>query len=192
MAPRPGSWNPTHIPTDEQLDRERKVLELRRAGYTFDAIARSLDPPLVDRSAARKVFQRALARPVQEAAVEVRELEADRLDRLQVSVWTKAIGGDVKALDRVLSIMRQRAELLGLNHSHGIAERALQLEAAKVRLVALAFGKVLDELGLSPEQRERASRVLLTELRALEAADEEPPPPPPGDGPPPVVSGEAS
>lgn len=163
----------TPPPSAETLARESHVLELRRAGVSFPRIAEELG--LYDRSQAHKIYRRALERVHAEPAAEIRDLEADRLDRLQVKVWTKALTGDLHAVDRVLSIMTRRAKLLGLDHEHGIAERALQLEAERIRLVALAFGRALDELDLDPVQRARATEVLLAELRAGETAyDDEP------------------
>lgn len=147
------------------MQLEKDVLELRRAGVGIVAAADQLGVP---RSTAASAYKRALTRTLAEPAADVRALEADRLDRLQAAVWARALRGDLAAVDRVLRVMERRAELLGLDHKHGLAERALALEAERVRLVALAFGKALDSLDLAPEQREAATRVLLAELRASE------------------------
>jgi hypothetical protein len=155
-----------NTPSAETIAREQHVLELRRAGASFDKIAQEVN--LHSRSDAHKIYKRALARTLMEPAAEIRRLEADRLDRLQLAVWTKALRGDLPAVDRVLRVMERRARLLGLDHADGIAERALALEADKVRLVALAFGKALDSVELTDEQREQMTRVLLEELRAGE------------------------
>lgn len=164
-----GHTNVTHVPSAETIARETHVLELRRAGLTFDRIAE--ETGISDRSTAHKIYKRALARTLQEPAAEIRQLEADRLDRLQVQVWTKALRGDLPAVDRVLRIMERRSKLLGLDHADGIAERALELEAGKVRLIALAVGRMFDELGLTEEQRARGVEILLAELRAAEVDD---------------------
>lgn len=97
----------------EVIERERRVLELRRAGVTFDVIAEQLD--YADRSGAYRAFKRALARTLQQPAREVRDLEVDRLDKLMVAVWKKALGGDLQAVDRVIRISERRARLLGLD-----------------------------------------------------------------------------
>lgn len=165
------STNVTHVPTAETIAREQHVLELRRAGVTFDRIAEEVG--ISDRSTAHKIYKRALARTLQEPAAEIRHLEGDRLDRLQVAVWSRALRGDLAAVDRVLRIMERRAKLLGLDHADGIAERTLQLEADRIRLMALAFGKALDALELTPEQRETATQILLTELRAADSTWED-------------------
>lgn len=161
--------NPTHTPSAEVIARENHVLELRRAGLSFERIAQEIG--IGDRSTAHKIYKRALGRVHQEPAAEIRQLEGDRLDRLQVAVWTKALAGNMQAVDRVLRIMERRAKLLGLDHADGIAERQLQLEADKIRLVAVAFGRALDALDLTAEQRETAARILLSGLRGDAGGD---------------------
>jgi hypothetical protein len=50
-----------------------------------------------------------------EKASTVQRLEASRLDQMFKGVWTKARGGDFKAIAAVISIMERRARLLGLD-----------------------------------------------------------------------------
>jgi hypothetical protein len=50
-----------------------------------------------------------------EPADEVRKQELDRIDRLQVAVWNRALKGDDKAINTVLRLMERRARLLGLD-----------------------------------------------------------------------------
>ena len=45
---------------------------------------------------------------------EFRALELQRLDRLQVALWPKALEGDVSAIQGTLKIIDQRCRLLGL------------------------------------------------------------------------------
>ncbi len=165
------SHNRPPVPSEEQIEAERQILELRRAGISFHEISRQLDMP---RSTVRSRFKSGLARVVREPAHEVRQLEEDRLDRLQAAVWSKALRGDLGAVDRVLRVMSRRAEMLGLDHSHGVAERALALEADRVRLVALAFGRAVDEAGLSDTQKELMVRSFLDQLRVVAVAEEAP------------------
>lgn len=159
-------------PREETIERERRVLELRRAGATFETIANTLG--LSHRSDAAKICKRAMARPLIEPARELRQLEATRLDELQYAVWNKALNGDLDAFDRVLKVMERRAKLFGLDHSAKIAEAQLALEADKVRLIAMAFGKALDQVDLTAEQRASMTRVLLTELRATADPGDDP------------------
>lgn len=158
-------------PSEEQVARELEVLKLRRAGLSFTEIAKRVG--YADRGGAYKAYKAALNRTYREPVAEVRELETQRLDALQVAVWTAAMRGNLGAVDRVLRIMERRSRLLGLDHADGVAERLVQIEADKVRLIAVAFGKVLDALNLDDEQRQLASRILLAELRAQQAGPDE-------------------
>lgn len=154
-------------PSVETIARENMALELRRAGASYAAIAEQLG---TDRSYAAKIVKRAIGRVHFEPATDVIKLEAERLDRLQLTFWQRALGGDGRAFDKVLRVMERRARLLGLDHADGVAERSLQLEADKVRLMALAFGRAIDSLDppLTPAQREQMTAVFIGELRAAD------------------------
>jgi hypothetical protein len=64
---------------------------------------------LVTQELARLNAQRA------ESAAAVTRLEVERLDALLLAVWSKALHGDLPALDRVLAILARRAKLLGID-----------------------------------------------------------------------------
>lgn len=96
------------------FDKERRVLELRRAGVTFDLIAQEVG--YSNASGAHHAFTRAMKRTLNDAgADEIRELEADRLDRLQRFAWPQAAQGDLRSIETILRIMARRARLLGLD-----------------------------------------------------------------------------
>ena len=157
-------------PSQQTLEAERQVLEMRRAGIGIADIARRLNIP---KSTAMSRYKAGMARTLRQPANEIREPETDRLDRLQVGLWAAAVRGDLGSIDRVLRIMERRARLLGLDHADGIAERALRIEQDKARLVAIAFGRALDAVQLTPEQRETMTQVLLQELTAIGELDPE-------------------
>lgn len=146
----------------ETIEKERQVLELRRAGVTFDEIATRVG--YADRGAAHKAYKRALARTLQQPAAEIRELEADRLDRLLVAVWARALRGDLAAVDRVIRLMERRSRLLGLDHADGIAERQIELEEGKAQLVVQAFLAALGAINPVPADRDLALRTFLQGL----------------------------
>jgi len=101
-------------PKPEVIDKERQVLELRRAGATYDDIARTVG--YADPSGAYTAFRRALKRTLLDAgSEEIREAELDRLDRMQRALWNKVTTGDVNAINTVLRIMHRRAQYLGLD-----------------------------------------------------------------------------
>jgi hypothetical protein len=72
-----------------------------------------------------------------------------------------------------IRVLRELRQLLSDMQRLGIAEQMVQVEASKVRLMSLAFGKVLDSLGIAEPDREPLSRLLLTEMRALAAGEQE-------------------
>lgn len=158
------------IPSQEQLDSEVEILNLRRQGVRPTEIAIKLNLP---KSTVHYRIKSALARNHKAPAAEVLQLELDRLDALQEAVWVKAIDGDLQAWDRVMRAMERRAKYLGLDHADGLAERMLRVESDKVRLLALAFGKALDAADLPAEVRQQVTQVMLAELRAHVEEDDE-------------------
>ncbi|MFJ3699505.1 hypothetical protein ACIPW9_36175 [Streptomyces sp. NPDC090052] len=96
--------------------RRADAIRLRLAGMDFDTIADRLG--YASRGAASKDVCRAFDafRAEEESAVETwRELEGQRLDRLQAAAWTSAVKGDLKAIETVLKVIAQRSKLLGLD-----------------------------------------------------------------------------
>lgn len=98
----------------EQFDKENKVLELRRAGETWERIAAAVG--YANASGAQKAYQRVVTRVQRESVDEIRDLELDRLDRLQRAYWTPAVvERDRRSAELVLKIMDRRARLMGLD-----------------------------------------------------------------------------
>ena len=96
--------------------RRTQAIALRLAGMDFETIAERLG--YASRQAATRDFHRAIAaaRLEERQAVEnLREVEGQRLDRLQAAVWAKAVKGDLKAVETVLKVIAQRSRLLGLD-----------------------------------------------------------------------------
>jgi hypothetical protein len=87
---------------DYDVETANKVLNLRRAGVSFDVIATQLD---LTPTAAKGLFDKALASHDPAFA---RALESDRLDRLHAAVWPNAVRGELDAVDRVLRISERR------------------------------------------------------------------------------------
>lgn len=95
----------------EQLARERKALQLKRAGASYDTIARECG--YQSKSGAWEAVKRALAASVpDEAAEDVRRLELSRLDAITTALWPKVVKGDLPAIDRALKVSAARLELL--------------------------------------------------------------------------------
>ena len=101
------------VPFDEVIRREYEVLEFRRAGMTWHRIAERVG--YATPSGAHAAYMRAMKRTLQEPADQVRQAEVDRLDRMQLALWPKAMRGEVNAVATILRVMERRAKLLGLD-----------------------------------------------------------------------------
>jgi len=117
-----GSWE-TELPLPKQgghnrarsvniAERRAQALQLRRAGADYRAIAAAMG---VTVHVAWNDVQRGLKAIIQEPAEDVRQLELERVDRLFMVAYQKALAGDLKAIDTCLRIMDRRAKLLGLD-----------------------------------------------------------------------------
>lgn len=96
--------------------RRAQAIAYRMAGMDYATIAERLD--YGSPQAASKDLFRALRsyREEEESKVEEwRQLESQRLDRLQAAAWAKALKGDLKAIETVLKVISQRSKLLGLD-----------------------------------------------------------------------------
>lgn len=107
------------------IERRAKNVALRKAGASFEQIATQLG--YSDRGRAYHDFQAALKAIEAPGVEELRKLELERLDALQVAVWPKAISErDLKAMLVVIRIMERRSALMGLD-----APRRTELSASE-------------------------------------------------------------
>ena len=164
MASRRSSAS-RYAPSSEQLAKERHALELRQAGIDYATIADQVG--ISDKGEAYRYVQKALKRTLEPAASSLRELEAARLDRLQAAVWTSAIRGDLKAVDRVLRISDQRARLLGLNAPLK-TELTVAIDQQQAHMLLTAIRGILGDLQLTPDQQTLSGEVVSRHLRAIE------------------------
>jgi hypothetical protein len=139
----------------EHAEKDRKALELRARGLTYDRIAEELG--YSDRSGGRKAVERALARTMQDAGDAARGVELDRLDRLLERWWPIAMETEMpsmltRATDAVLKIMERRAKYLGLDQAPNVD--------ATTRILILARQHGYDE-----EQALEAARRILRETQ---------------------------
>jgi hypothetical protein len=94
-------------------ERQRKALELRAIGMTYEAIADQVG--YKSRQAAFDAIDRALKKMLREPAEQARNLDLKRLDAMTLALWSQARQGNQGAIDRLLRIMERRAKLLGLD-----------------------------------------------------------------------------
>lgn len=108
----------------ERAKGDFDALELRRAGVSPQRIREELG------FRSLKAVEDAVRRAMKAAGVSVdplsvRDLEMDRLDRLQQAVWLKAVRGDVNAIDRVLALSEKRMRYAGVGNTSGRMRAAL-------------------------------------------------------------------
>lgn len=178
MAPTPteaaGAGEPTDasgadaaLTRDEAAAvRERLVLSERLRGRTFQQITEDhgIRNPDV-------ILRRALATSQPEVTYERAELvrlEEARVDALQDGIWDRARGGEPRAVEVALKVLERRARLKGLDHADAMNSRLVEIEQAKVTLMASALVDSLRAAGLSPEQQESVTSTFLQRLRAAE------------------------
>ena len=136
-------------------ERHLMALELKKAGATFEAIARQLG--YASASGAQKAVRSALAATLRAPAEELRTLECERLDSLLLGLWKRAAGGDEKAARVAIAISKRRSELLGL-------DRRPRPEPGEDEPIGLAGRRSLDarEIGAAMDEllaRYRAGRL---------------------------------
>jgi hypothetical protein len=93
--------------------RRARAVELRTAGLTYDQIAMELG--YANRGTVYHVVAGALRAQTAEAVVELRSLEVERLDHVQLALWQKAMDGDVPSAIAVVRVIMARCRLLGLD-----------------------------------------------------------------------------
>lgn len=99
----------------DALENRRKAVALRRMGMSIQDIADKLG---LSKSSVHKTITKAMAesRAAMECDVaELKALEVDRCDQLQLAAWPQALKGSTQHIEKVLKIMERRARLLGLD-----------------------------------------------------------------------------
>lgn len=157
-----------------------QVLELRRAGVALDVIAQQLGYTTVD--AAHDALVAALDATLPPTPDEAKRLELDRLDRLQVPLWSKALRGDLAAVDRIARLITERQKVVSTDplpptDERGPIEAATAIECERLKAnapalaaAALVLARIVDE---SKDDANAAStaarelRITMSQLRGL-------------------------
>jgi hypothetical protein len=148
---------------ETMVQRERTVMQERIKGKGWAEIEREHRIARPD-----LVFKRAIARPENDgfARAEAIRLEEHRLDALQEGLWEKAMGGDARATEVILKALERRAKMLGLDFSDTLRGQLVQIEEAKVRLMAAALVAALDAVDLGPDAKRVAADAFFAALRS--------------------------
>lgn len=113
--------SPTY--TKERRERMAKALQLKEQGATFDQIGRTLG---ISTTRAYNDVQDALKEITREPAEDVLKVELRRIDRLWQVAYQKAMKGDLKSMDRAISLIDRRIKLHGLDvHKNEISMEVL-------------------------------------------------------------------
>lgn len=132
----------------DRAARDAQALDLRRAGVALPRIVQQLGFSSV--ALASEAIDRALAaQGTMFDPADVRELELDRLDRLQQAVWVKAVKGDLKAVETAQRLTEARVRLAGI-------------AARGVSVMTEAFDETVEALGA-----ERVDSALVTSGRRI-------------------------
>lgn len=86
-------------------EKQRRALELRKGGATYDAIAQALG--YADPSGARKAIERAMKKVIQEPALEVKTLQIERCNHMLLTLWPQVQAGDLGAINSAIRVMQQ-------------------------------------------------------------------------------------
>lgn len=113
--------SPTY--TKERRERMAKALQLKEQGATFDQIGHTLG---ISTTRAYNDVQDALKEITREPAEDVLKVELRRIDRLWQVAYQKAMKGDLKSMDRAISLIDRRIKLHGLDvHKNEISMEVL-------------------------------------------------------------------
>ena len=92
--------------------RRVRAVELKTAGLTYEQIAAELG--YANRGTVHHIVSDAPKTQTLEAVGQLRSLEIERLDKLQLALWQKAMDGDVPSAIAVVRCIAARCRLLGL------------------------------------------------------------------------------
>ena len=105
---------------ERRKDLSLRALKMRLGGASYRAIGAALE---LNQQTAYNYVQvelDALDKLKGETAEQLRTVELERCDALQLSLWQQAMAGDQKAVSTILSVMDRRARLLGLDKPNEI------------------------------------------------------------------------
>lgn len=149
-------------------ERDSRIFKMRQAGVATSDIAKRFG---VSVSVVQKAIQRQLEKLNRETLMaypEVLRLELERLDALQSALWPMTqhrkirtddgteiqVEPDMKAVQTVLSIMKQRSLLLGMEQNNvNIQMDVTQRESIKSTIVGETEARPLDQFNPEAEAR---------------------------------------
>ena len=151
---RRGNTRPADV---SAIQRRQTIMELRKSGATYAQILTAMKakygadnlPKNYDERGVHTDMRREILRLRQTTAldaVEVVQLELERLNNIFFGIWTEATHGNFNAIDRALKIMVRMAELQGVITPLVIDWRMEVLALLQAGTVTAAM--VTEELGV--------------------------------------------
>lgn len=120
-------------------EKQRQALELRKAGATYDAIARQLG--YAGPSSVKKAIDTALARTLKPVADEYRHIHILRLEGMLLALQPAIRAGDPVSIRSAIRVLERESRLLGLD--------------APIRVdIHRIVEDVATDLGLTDEERD--------------------------------------
>lgn len=151
---------PKKITGAQRMIARQLVYSRRIAGHSVRAIAEQLG---ISTNNVLTLFREAdelLVRQCEHELAEMRRLELERLDAIQLAIWDQATQGDYEAIDRVLKISERRAKVAGFEAAIRVkVEEAINqnldefLEAVRTALPQEYYQKIL---AIASEYTDRA------------------------------------
>ena len=122
----------------------RQCLELRLAGANLEAIGRQVG--LHKSNVSRRIKDALADIPAAEADA-LRAIENERLDGMQVAIWSRVRQGDLGAIDRAIRISERRSRLNGLDAPQRVdlGARAVDIESVAREIMGAFEGDMPED-----------------------------------------------
>lgn len=125
------------------IDREVRALDLRRAGLSYQQIAKEVG--WAAESSAFRAVKRALERSLKEPAEAVRQFESERLDDWLLKLMPAIERGEPRSIEVALKISERRSKLLGLDMPSRSEVAVEVLDGTAIEAEVMRLASMLDE-----------------------------------------------
>ncbi|WP_344542954.1 hypothetical protein [Streptomyces levis] len=156
----------------ERADKMKKALEARKGGATYKQIGQVLG---ISTSYARELVQKGVSEAHIGDAKEVLQMDLLRLDELQMRAVSAFRAGDLNQTERIMRIMRERRDILGLTTDSFKEQQAEQAGSITNNGIMVVQGSsenfveaMMRAVGVDPNSEEAQQR--LARIRAEEEA----------------------
>ncbi|MFZ9715879.1 MAG: hypothetical protein ACO3CH_00280 [Ilumatobacteraceae bacterium] len=169
-TPEPSKKSGKSLTREFLAERDLRIFKMRQAGVPHAEIARRFS---MTTSAVGAAIRRQLEKLNSEAMLaypEVLRMELERLDSLQQNIWPQTqhrkqtaddgtevmLEPDLKAVDRVLSIMDRRSRLLGMERNNVSIQMDVTSGGEQIRATLAGAGNVEEKVNqFTPEVEAR-------------------------------------